>query len=185
MQPKHTFRNINGFQCTLFQQKPVPFTITSDVIQILHVPDRDHWAVISTVGQAALDHDNLPCIQYYDSSFSTMSHNTKVTILKLFNPVNNNQYKLRVDIMLTPKQRGSTECGLYAIAIFQLLLHMESIQASRCLSEKKYDLTSLTAYSLMTLNRFQQKRNIGLRIQLLKLSFCTFVLYVRSLTMAR
>ena len=66
-----------------------------------------HWAVMSTVGCTK------SIFHYYDSAFTTLSAETEVIISKLLNSNTN----IEVKIMTISRQTGSSECGLYAIAI--------------------------------------------------------------------
>ena len=85
---------------------------TNNTIQIIHVRN-NHWAVITTVGLDDEDHH----LKYYHSAYSDLSNDTEDIILQLYYTTRFNLHKMEVEIMLTPKQDGSTDCGLYAIAV--------------------------------------------------------------------
>ena len=104
---KKEFSSFNGFQFTLYQLKH-PLDHKENAIQILHV-DKNHLAVISTVGCMEAQ------IKYYDSSYSALSTSAEHIIAQLMSP--HSKYEMQVEIMDIPKQSGSTDCGLYAIAI--------------------------------------------------------------------
>ena len=101
------FNQIKGLQSPLFQNTR-RLQQQRDVLQILHI-DKWHWAVISTFGETNPDH-----VTYYDSMFSFLSLNTQSTIINLLQPKSS---QLHVKIMGAPIQSGSTDCGLFAIAI--------------------------------------------------------------------
>ena len=84
---------------------------TENAIQILHI-NKDHWAVITTVGSTQCNQ-----VKYYDSAYSSLSFDTQKIIAKLLQPSRFSINEIHVQIMVTPKQIGCTECGLYAIAI--------------------------------------------------------------------
>ena len=101
------FNQIKGLQSPLFQNTR-RLQQQRDVLQILHI-DKWHWAVISTFGETNPDH-----VTYYDSMFSFLSPSTQSTIINLLQPKSS---QLHVKIMVAPIQSGSTDCGLFAIAI--------------------------------------------------------------------
>ena len=75
---KKQFRDINGLQSTLYQLKK-PLEKTENAIQILHI-NKDHWAVITTVGSTQCNQ-----VKYYDSAYSSLSFDTE-KIAKLLQP---------------------------------------------------------------------------------------------------
>ena len=60
---KKQFPDYGGLQTTLLQQSGKALSQCHNAIQVIHLPDRKHWAVISTV-----DCDDN-AIKYYDSVF--------------------------------------------------------------------------------------------------------------------
>ena len=115
---KRQFKNINGLQSTLLQKK-LPLESIENAIQILHVRN-DHWAVVTTVGLTEKEKNYL---RYYDSAYSTLFEDTEQVIVQLFGPSRFQQHTLNVQIMVTPRQFGSTDCGLYAIAVSTAIAH--------------------------------------------------------------
>ena len=77
-----------------------------DAIQIIHLTERNHWAVISTIGC------NTHTVNYYDSIFSNISTEAGRIVVNLLKP----QRSINANIMNVSSQKGSTECGLYCIA---------------------------------------------------------------------
>ena len=102
---KKQFSSFNGFQSTLYQLKK-PLEHKTNAIQILHV-EKNHWAVMSTVGRMEAQIN-------YDSVYSKLSTTTEQINVQLMSP--HKKYEIKVKIIDTPKQSGSTDCGLYAIA---------------------------------------------------------------------
>ena len=100
---KRQFKNINGLQSTLLQKK-LPLESIENAIQILHVRN-DHWAVVTTVGLTEKEKNYL---RYYDSAYSTLFEDTEQVIVQLFGPSRFQQHTLNVQIMVTPRQFGST-----------------------------------------------------------------------------
>jgi hypothetical protein len=56
-------------------------------------------------------------VRYYDSAYQSLSDDTEEILLQLFRPSRFNLFMLEIEIMKTPKQIGTTDCGLYAIAM--------------------------------------------------------------------
>ena len=104
------FKSFNGLQSTLYQSKH-PIHNTSNAIQIIHVQD-SHWAVISTVGC-----DGQNEVMYYDSVYTNLLEETEHIVARLIQPERFDMYQIDVKIMVTTTQSGSSECGLYALAI--------------------------------------------------------------------
>ena len=59
---------------------------------------------------------STPSIYVYDSVYSSIDQHTKKLIMQLLGDVD-------VELQNCPKQRGSDDCGLYAIAICTSLAH--------------------------------------------------------------
>jgi len=70
-----------------------------------------HWAVIST------DCNNN--ISLYDSVHYKVSMSTEQAIVSLFKPTSS----IRIHVKNVAKQRGSSDCGIYAIAYCTLLVN--------------------------------------------------------------
>ena len=102
---KEQFPELMGLQSTLLLKKPQPrFQGNKPYVQIIF--DReDHWIVASTLfarsGQVKL----------YDSVFTTIDKETKAVISNLYGP------EMLPRLVSICKQKGGTDCGLFAIAI--------------------------------------------------------------------
>ena len=103
---KQQFEHINGLQSTLVQLKK-PLESDSDVLQIVHI-NSNHWVVLSKIGSTS--------ICYYDSLYNYLSLDAEKVIAQLFKMCTCTNV-VDVDIMSVGKQSGSTDCGLYAIAL--------------------------------------------------------------------
>lgn len=113
---KKQFPSIGGLYSTLLQDKPSSFgSRIANTIQIVHCKKRKHWITTSTKwckgNQVAVD----------DSVFVRLDAETRTTIMKTF------QLKKTKDIIMTPmqKQDGSTDCGVFAIAVMTSLAYEE------------------------------------------------------------
>lgn len=122
---KKQFSHINGLQCPQYQLSR-PLVDCRNVIQILHLHNDitkknniDHWGVISTNGYG---NDCEMTFQYYDSAYSTLQCNSEEIICHLLT-TSSKCFRIKVNIMPTPKQSGSSDCGLYAIAIATALAY--------------------------------------------------------------
>lgn len=103
----HQFPRAQGLQNTLFQNKE-PRQKIEQGIQIIH-DRKNHWIVASTIGSGKTVH-------IYDSIFSVVADATKKVIRNLFKAS-------EIEVMKTPKQTGSQDCGLFAIAYATALLN--------------------------------------------------------------
>ena len=74
----------------------------------------DHWSVASTVNYENST-SNVTC-SYYDSAYTTLPFDTDEVIAQLLT-ASSKCFKITVNIMSIGKQTGSTDCGLYAVAI--------------------------------------------------------------------
>ena len=108
---KLQFYDINGLQSMLYQNKQ-PLKKCDNVLQIMFV-NNNHWAVLSTLA-------NVSAVSYYDSAYNKLSVTTQQTIATLLSPSNG---QVTVNIMDIAKQKGCTDCGLYAIAVATALAH--------------------------------------------------------------
>lgn len=107
------FLHLNGLQSPVYQLSK-PFINLNNVIQVLHIGN-DHWAVLFCPSESQ--------IRYYDSVYSTLPFNAEEIISYLLN-TNNGRNQIEVnDSHSIPKQSGSTECGLYSIAIATALAY--------------------------------------------------------------
>ena len=101
---KKQFSELMGLQSTLLLKKLQPrFQGDKPYVQIIF--DReDHWIVASTVFSRS---DQA---KVYDSSFTTIDNETKAIIFNLYGPE-------VLPCLVSSKQKGSTDCGLFAVAI--------------------------------------------------------------------
>ena len=105
---KSQFPHINGLESTLIQQKAklAGDEINDNKIQIVFCNDRKHWIVATTVNC------NDGEVKAYDSAFSYLDKESLQTIIKLFS---NKKEKPRIKLMHSQKQKGSNDCGIFAI----------------------------------------------------------------------
>ena len=102
---KNTYPTIGGLQNTLFQSlKPLHYKLSGQALQILHIRGC-HWATLSIQGGR---------VEIYDTSFTSLNGDTLQTIFQLLRWKTN---PLKINLMNTAKQSGSTDCGLYAAAV--------------------------------------------------------------------
>ena len=105
------FPEIGGLYNTLLLQKISlikPFENSAN-LQIVHVSGYvGHWIVVSTIG---CDKEE---VNVYDSLYPSINDNTE-TIIACF--LHTKALNIKINIMNVAKQKGSTDCELYAIAI--------------------------------------------------------------------
>ena len=103
---KFQFSEIEGLKPTILQGR-FKFTSSKHIVQILHVHG-DHWVTIS----------NLKCdaskIIVYDSVYFHFDEEVKDLISNLFDRDMSKEM---------PKQKGGSDCGVYAIAVATTILH--------------------------------------------------------------
>ena len=113
---KAQFPRINGLQSTLLQCKPytVDHQINENKLQIVFCKDRSHWILATTIRCETGE------VKVYDSIFNSLDKESLRTTMKLFSSGDN---KPRVRLSPSQKQKGSNDCGVFAIGILlQLLL---------------------------------------------------------------
>ena len=103
---KKQFPYYGGLQTTLLQQRSRALSQSSNAMQVIHVHERRHWAVISTIGC-----DNST-VKYYDSFYRDISVQTVQTIVSLLNPCKS----INAQIMDVQPQKGAADCGLYCLS---------------------------------------------------------------------
>ena len=110
---KRQFPEVCGLQNTLLQKSInlQPFQGLNN-LQIVHMGDINHWIVISTIGCKRDE------IEIYDSLQTTLNLDSETVIAKYLYSKSSHVVMKFVNIAL---QSGSTECGLYAIAIMTAL----------------------------------------------------------------
>ena len=111
------FPNINGLQDTTLGIVFQFDTHTSEFIQVLHTGSR-HWVMVSTINCAQRE------VNYYDSSFKSMTTFTKKQIVSLF--PDDVGPTIKVNIQSVQQQTNSVDCGIYSIASAASLLHGEN-----------------------------------------------------------
>ena len=135
---KAQFAKINGLLCTLYQEKKVELTDSSvqNKLQIIYCKSRHHWIVATTIKCSFAE------VRVYDSIFQYCNEETKYIISNLF------PNKLSIKVAHCQKQRGSSDCGLFAIAFAtavafginpsQLKLKQEALRAHlvNCFNKK-------------------------------------------------
>ena len=138
---KKQFPKLNGLASTLYQEKKTILSEASvqNKLQIIHCNSRHHWIVASTL--------NCPLgeVKVYDSIFYNCDQVTEVIIANLFQC---SPKKVRVKVARSQKQKGGSDCGVYAIAFAvagtlginpsKLKLKQESMRAHlvSCLNEE-------------------------------------------------
>ena len=114
---KEQYNKLNGLQSTLLQSKQLNLieNETRNKIQIIHCYSRHHWIVASTVSCA------LNQVKIYDSLFSYCDMETEAVVYNLFQW--SKSIKLIVTVSRIQKQKGTTDCGLFAIANATAIAH--------------------------------------------------------------
>ena len=110
---KMQFPEIGGLQNTLIQNSKnvQPFQGPKN-LQIVHMSDINHWIVISTM--ACKENE----IEVYDSLSAMLNLESETVIARYLNATSPHILMKFVNISM---QSGSTECGLYAIAVMTAL----------------------------------------------------------------
>ena len=117
---KRQFPEIEGLNLTLLQSRPQKKVHTG--LQIVHSKG-NHWITVSTLGEKNE-------IIVFDSLYCKIDPETTKVILNLFHFCHG--YKIVVSD--APKQQGTNDCGLFAIAIASAtaLLHGTGLLFSQC-----------------------------------------------------
>lgn len=100
------FPGYGGLESTLLHQCTRGLANTTNAMQIIHLPVKSHWAVISTIG---CERNSL---RYYDSIFNSVSVEADNIIASLLKPSGS----LDVQVMNVILQKGTTDCGVYSVA---------------------------------------------------------------------
>jgi len=111
----HLFPLIGGLQCTLLQQKAVKGQCTANTVQIVHCQKRQHWIVASTIFA------KKSSVNIYDTLFARLDAETRTTIKRSFG-LKSVEGLSMVDMQC---QKGTKDCGLFAIAVLTSLLFGE------------------------------------------------------------
>ena len=113
------FPHIGGLRSTLLQNRYYSFPLQS--IQPIFCKEREHWIVASNVMQTS-DHRT---VNVYNSSFTELNQESYDLILRIFHTRINDDRRTTVVMKELQKQKGSTDCGLFAIAVMTSLAHKE------------------------------------------------------------
>lgn len=108
---KTSFPSIHGLQNTLLQHKSPLLKHTDpsgQTLQVVHVR-KSHWAALQV---------RSGNVELYDSAYTSASAETLHIIAQL---VRCKDHELIVQMMNVAKQSGTTDCGLYAVAILTYL----------------------------------------------------------------
>ena len=105
---KSMFPDVEGLRCVLIQER-FKFDHRKPCVQILHTRG-DHWVVVS----------NLQCqegtVVIYDTVFCDVDEKTRSLVNGIFD------HKVDINVNHMHKQKGSTDCGMFSIAIATSLL---------------------------------------------------------------
>ena len=82
-------------------------------LQIIHCKERNHWIVASR-----LDSRHSP-VKIYDSLYKSINKETATIVQNMFKKIG----KVKIEIADMQVQKGSADCGLFAIAIATSLLY--------------------------------------------------------------
>ena len=106
------FPLIGGLVLTLLQNKPLKQKIVCG-LQIIHRSERNHWIVASRI-----DSCHSP-VKIYDSLYKSIHEGTITVVQNMFKKVG----KFKIEIADMQEQEGSTDCGVFAIAVATSLLY--------------------------------------------------------------
>ena len=141
---KEQFPNLNGLNSTLLQLKQQKLTedMVKNKLQIIHCSERHHWVTASTVKTAP------GVVIVVDSLFKSIDTETKSIILNLFQ--HNIVSEPRIKLVRSQQQKGSKDCGVFAIAMATTIalernpsnvtFHQELMRAHLvdCLEKRKF-----------------------------------------------
>lgn len=109
---KKQFPHLGGLQNTVMQNSEMLKSLngSSDNLQIVHVElgQTDHWVLMSTVGCPEGE------VDLYDSLQHKPSLDTQTVIARY---LRSSSSSIRIKLINVAMQKGSTDCGLYAIAM--------------------------------------------------------------------
>ena len=111
---KAQFSKLNGLQLTLLQEKPLAPTNEElqNKLQLIFCKEHQHWVVATTI--------NCDCneVAVYNSLFAFLDMESIQVVENLFTCDN---VKPHIKMIKYQKQKGSKDCGVYAIAIATFL----------------------------------------------------------------
>lgn len=96
------FPHIEGLQSTLLQSRTNPSAVVKNKLQIVHSRG-NHWIVVSSIGC-----DN-GAVNVYDSIYKEIDASTQKVVSNMFG-------RVKLNLVPVQKQKGGTDCGLFAIA---------------------------------------------------------------------
>lgn len=99
------FKTISGLQSTLTlssKSRKIPVKNASNTLQIMHCRGC-HWITVSTI-------KSYPRVIVYDSIYPSVDEDTMKILKQMFG------VKVEVQVGEGPKQCGTVDCGLFAIA---------------------------------------------------------------------
>uniref|UniRef100_A0A1X7TR33 Uncharacterized protein n=1 Tax=Amphimedon queenslandica TaxID=400682 RepID=A0A1X7TR33_AMPQE len=120
---KSQFPETQGLDSTLLQNR-LKLNSHQSVVQILH-SRTNHWIVVSNLPAAEADR----MMFVYDSIYTDIDEQTKKIIGDIFEE--------EIEIVVpqsTQKQKGSTDCGVFSIAMATSLLHSQPISFTQSLA---------------------------------------------------
>lgn len=125
---KAQFTNVNGLKSTLLQLEPNAKPTIQNKAQIFH--DRgDHWIAASNKSTvAAVDE-----VVVFNSVYNTIDRHTDDAIIRKFSMEGETSPKVR--IMQFQNQKGSTDRGLFAIAVVTALAFVQDLSTVKFLQE--------------------------------------------------
>ena len=115
---KKQFPLAGGLRSTLLQQKMVKGhkgQCTANTVQIIHCEKRSHWIVASTIFAKS------GCANIYDTMFARLDAETRATVKRSFGLKSVEGLNM-VDMQC---QEGTSDCGVFAIAVITSLLFGE------------------------------------------------------------
>ena len=130
---KSQFENINGLECTLMQSKNTVLTedATKNKLQIFHDRD-DHWIAASNMMTVEANQ-----VAVYDSVYHSLDALTQDAITRKFKCDDIQTSKPPViKLMNFQKQKGSKDCGLFAIAVITALAFGQEPSTSKFIQEE-------------------------------------------------
>ena len=105
------YSHIEGFEMVDFCQsgpRRIGFSqAPTEAIQIHHTQTTQHWVVSSSIGGKVVVVDTL---------FDTLTDATAMDLCELYPALADDKGVLTVDIVASQKQKGGSDCGLFAIA---------------------------------------------------------------------
>ena len=101
------FHHLNGLQSTLLQEKDAKRISSKNRLQIIFCKERKHWVVATTINCIHGE------VKVYDSLFQYLDQTSLKCIENLFEQ---DDVSPRIKMSQCRRQKGSKDCGVYAIA---------------------------------------------------------------------